>query len=232
MLKTIILPILTLLFFFSAGNAQEKWSLEKCVQYAQQNNLSLKLSDLSVRNARLNEKGDRLSRYPSLNASGNGGEQYGRSINPITNAYENNSLGYNSWSVTANVTLFNGGRINNSIKQSQNDAAAAKADAEQTANDIALNVALAYLNILFSEDQLENARNRLSLTETQLDQTNRLIRAGTRPESDRLDIEAQKAQDDVLLIDTAGRLHNKEGLMAELAKILRVLQKIDPTDPQ
>ncbi len=36
---------------------------------------------------------------------------------------------------------------------------------------------------------------------------------------------------DVLLIDTAGRLHNKGALMEELAKIIRVLRKQDPTAP-
>jgi fused signal recognition particle receptor len=43
--------------------------------------------------------------------------------------------------------------------------------------------------------------------------------------------EAQKDQADLLLIDTAGRLHNKADLMAELQKIARVLKKIDQRAP-
>ncbi|MGC0371495.1 MAG: hypothetical protein DGJ47_000184 [Rickettsiaceae bacterium] len=38
--------------------------------------------------------------------------------------------------------------------------------------------------------------------------------------------------DDILFIDTAGRLHNHENLMQELAKIIRVVQKIDDAFPQ
>lgn len=195
MLKKLLLPLIVLCLACSA-NAQEKWSLEKCIRYAQQNNLTLKQAGLTVRGAQLTEKGNSQARYPNLNASTSGGAQFGRTIDPSSNEFITSALEYNTLSLTAGITIYDGGRIRKNLAQSKIDVAATKADADQTANDIALNVALAYLNVLFNEDQLENANSRSSLTQTQLDQTKRLIQAGTRPESDRLDIEAQLAQDE------------------------------------
>ncbi len=199
-MKTLF-PFLLLLLMGTYGQAQERWSLEKCIQYAQQNNLNLKQAALNVKGAQLTQKGNEWSRMPNLNATVTGGMQFGRTINPVTNGFENVNAGYNTVSLSAGITLYNGGSISNSIEQSKLDVAANKADARQSANDISLNVALAYLNVLFNEDQLSNAESRRSLTQTQLEQTGKLIDAGTRPESDRLDIEAQLAQDDQAVVN-------------------------------
>ncbi|MEO0779520.1 MAG: TolC family protein, partial [Bacteroidota bacterium] len=196
-----ILPLLLLTLWSTIGLAQERWSLEKCIQYARQNNLDLKQAALNVKSARLTQKGNQWSRLPDLNATVTGGIQFGRTINPVTNSFENVNAGYNTVNLTAGMVLYNGSAITNSIEQSKLDVAAAQADAAQSADNISLNVALAYLNVLFNEDQMANAESRRSLTQSQLEQTTKLIRAGTRPESDRLDIEAQLAQDEQALVN-------------------------------
>ncbi len=218
MLKKILLAFIALTFTITS-QAQERWSLEKCIQYAQQNNLDLKQAGIVVRNAQLTEKGNSQARYPNLNAGASGGVQFGRTVDPVTNAFNTSSLGYNSLTLTAGITIFEGGRIKNNLEQSKVDIAAAQANADQSANDIALNVATAYLLVLFNEDQLENANFRISLTQTQLDQTNRLIRAGTRPESDRLDIEAQLATDEQ---NQVGRQNDLEISLLNLKQLLQL----------
>ena len=195
MKKNVFLSLLILVITSSSLLAQETWSLEKCIDHAWQNNLGIKQSQIAIKNAELTEKGSKLNRYPSVNASGNYGYQFGRTIDPTTNGFISTNVGFNNLSINANATLYNGGRLNNLLEQSQIDMQAAQADMMQTKNDIGLAVATAYLNVLFAEEQLANAQKRSELTKSQLDQTDKLIKAGSLPQNDRLDILAQMALD-------------------------------------
>ncbi len=184
------------LLFVQLSYGQKTWSLTKCIQYAQQNSLSVKQGQNQIQQAQLSEQEARYSRYPSVNSNLQGGINFGRTIDPTTNSFTNESVLTNSLGISAGVTLYNGGRIRNQIKQSKIDVDAAEADNEQIKNDLALNVAAAYLQILLDQEQLVNAKNRLAQTEAQLSQTDRLIRAGTLPEADRLEIQANVARDE------------------------------------
>lgn len=122
------LLILLILLSGLSIQAQDIWSLQKCIQHAKQNNLSVKQSEIAIKQAQLTEAQAKASRWPSLNASSSYGYSFGRTIDPVTNDFSTQSIGFNSFSINTGVTLFNGGRINNTIKQSQADAAAAEAD--------------------------------------------------------------------------------------------------------
>ena len=188
-----IFALLLLCFLFIETNAQNSWSLERCIQYAQQNNLTIKQAEYAVESAQLQEKQSKAERYPSLNASGSFGIQSGRTIDPTTNDFVNQSVSFNSYGLNAGATLFNGFRIKNSIEQSQIDVKAALKDAESTSNNLALSIASAYLQILLSEEQESNATRQLEQANEQLSQTDKLINAGVLPQNDRLDILAQVA---------------------------------------
>ncbi len=183
-----------------ALQAQEEWTLQRCIEYAQQNSLTIKSAEIDIRNAQLSEQSNKMARLPNLNASTRGRISFGRTINLTTNSFESESRTSQSLSLDAGLTLYNGQSISNSIKQSQYDVAAARADAEDISRDIALQVARAYLSILFSQEQLENALKSKQQTALQLDQISKLIQAGTRPQSERLDIEAQLARDEQAVI--------------------------------
>ncbi len=182
--------------------AQEIWSLEQCVRYAQQNSLTIRQAQYGIQNARLTEKQNRFSRLPSLDASANYGYQFGRTIDPTTNSFDNQSIGFNSYSLNSGVTVFAGNQINNSIRQSRFEVQAAELEAQASANTIGLNVARAYLSILLSEEQLENAQKRLEQSRRQLDQTDRFIRAGTLAENERLSFLAQIALDEQAVVES------------------------------
>lgn len=96
--------------------------------------------------------------------------------------------------MSAGVSLFNGGQIHHGVRQAGWDAQAAQADADQSANTLALQIAQAYLNILLFEEQLKNARKRVSQSQEQLNVTQKLIDAGTLPAADKYNILAQLAQ--------------------------------------
>lgn len=200
--KNCLTFIFLVLFLVNGSHAQEVWSLRKCVDHAMKHNLNLKQSMISIQNASLDEKLAKSSRYPNLNFNTNLGLNLGRTIDPVTNDFDNQNITYNSMTLSAGVLLYNGGRINNTIKQSKSNAEAAEYDAKQVSNDIALSVSLAYLNVLFAEERVSNAISRKALSQAQLEQTEKLIKAGSLPANDRLDLEAQLALDDQNLINT------------------------------
>lgn len=194
--------LIGMLGFCAAGYAQSsQWSLLQCIDYARNNSLSLKQAEYNVALARATEKQSKMQRLPSLNGSAQYGYSFGRTIDPTTNAFLNQSFGFAGFSVNSGAILYAGNSINNSIKQSKIDLEAAKLDGQASSNDLALQVASAYLNILLSEEQQENAEKRLEQSRRQLAQTDKFIQAGTLPANDRLDFVAQIARDEQSIID-------------------------------
>ena len=203
MLKKITLLTLTVLLMASAAISQSNapWTLQQCVDYAQKNSLTIKRAKNMVEVATVNDLGNRMQRLPSVNANLDFGFNFGRTINPVTNEFISQTVGSSSPSVSAGILLYNGGIINNSIKQGRYDMLAAKLDTDAASNDIALQIALAYLNILLNQEQLNNAQKQLEQSTRQLEQTDRLIAAGSLPSNDRLDFVAQIALNEQSIIE-------------------------------
>lgn len=202
MVKKITLLILPLLALATITFSQSgPWTLEQCVNYAMDNSLTIKRARNAIELASVNDLGNRMQRLPSINASSSYNFSFGRSLNPVTNDFENTQFSGGSTSLNGGILLYGGGVINNSIKQGKADLNAAQFDAQAAANDIALQVAGAYLNILLAEEQVANAQKQLEQSTTQLEQTDRLIRAGSLPPNDRLDFVAQAALNEQAIIE-------------------------------
>lgn len=221
MWKNITRIFVLLILASGSSYAQEIWSLEKCIQFAQQNSLSVRQAQNTIRNVELSVKQAQYNRLPNVSANANAGYQFGRTIDPVTNDFNSERFGFNSYSVNGGITVFNGNQINNSIKQSKVDLEAAKLDANATSNNIALDVAAAYLSILLAEEELENARRRLEQSTRQLEQTDKLIAAGSLPKNDRLDFVSQIALDEQAIIET-------ENAVATNYLLLKQLLELDP----
>ncbi len=200
MLRKTTLLMLCALALSCTAFAQEAWSLQKCISHAKQNNLALRQSQIAVSQAELTEKGSRMARMPSINASTNLGFQYGRNIDPTTNDFVNTRIGFNNWRVNADAPIYNGGAIKNTIKQSEFDLEAAKEDANTQFQNISLQMASAYLNILLAKEQVTIAQQAISQTREQLTTIDKRINAGTVPKADRLDILAQIARNEQTLV--------------------------------
>lgn len=181
--------------------AQDTWTLQSCVKYALDNNLTVQQAQLTARNAALTQKQNQFNRLPSVNGSASAGYQFGRTIDPTTNTFNNTRIGFNSYNVNASVILFDGNRINSEVRQSSYDLEATKLDAENTRQVVALNVATTYLNILLAEEQLANSQTQRQLAQQQLDRTTRLVEAGQLAPNARLDLEAQVARNEQLIIE-------------------------------
>ena len=212
-----------LLFSATLSLSGQNWTLERSVRYALDNNLLIKQAELTTRNAELTVQQNKYNRRPNLGANVNAGYQFGRTIDPTTNTFNNTRIGFNNLNLSTGVTLFSGNRINNTIKKSQIDLQAAELDVEDNRQTIALNVATAFLNILLGEEQLGNAQTQLELSKDQLKRTNRLIEVGQLAPNARLDLEAQVARNEQILIDS------KNSVDVSYLNLKQLLQ-LDPSE--
>lgn len=206
-------------FFANTLQAQDSWSLQRCIEYARTNSLTLKQSGYNIAFAKLADKQNKLARLPNASANSNAGWQFGRTIDPTTNSFNNQTIAFNSMGLNVGATLYAGGRINNTIKQGKIDVQAAEQDAVASFNDIALSIANSYLSILMAEEQLENANRRFQLSQDQLNQTEKLIAAGSLPGNDRLDVLAQIANDEQAIVQSKNAIDLNYLTLKELMQI-------------
>jgi outer membrane protein len=197
--KTIVSVAFLLLLSLST-NAQDKWDLERCIREAISKNLTIEQIKLNKQGYDISGKQLRRERIPSLNVSSDFGFTVGRVINPATNDFETENSLYQSMGLGTGLTLYSGGRISKSVKQNDIYVAASELDIRQAQEDLSLNVANTYLSLLFAYENLEIAENRVKLTQGQLDNMEKLIQAGTKPEIDKYDILSQLAVDEQGLI--------------------------------
>ncbi len=228
-----IIFFLCSLFCVAAVGAQTSgpWSLRAAVDYARENNLQVQQAEYGIESADIQLRADKLARLPSLNSSINGGVQFGRTVDPTTNSFDQQTIYFNSIGISTGLTVFNGGLLRNRIAQSEFDLEAARLDAETTANNIGLQVANAYLSVLLVREQITNAQAQLALTSETLTNTERLIRAGNLPEADRFDLVAQQATNERTIVDLENQVAVSLLTLQQLLQ-LDVSRPFDIDDPQ
>ena len=195
-MMTKILPFIAALLLATSGFSQEVWNLDKCIEYARQHNIAVRQSKLSVQTADINLKGSRAARLPNLNGSSSLSTSFGRNIDPTTNDFISENVTFNSMSLNTNLPLYTGNRLVNTIKRDKKELEAAVLDQRFIEIQQLNLISEAYLNILVAEEQLKAMQKSRETTQQQLQQTEKLIRAGVLPENDKLNIEAQLALDD------------------------------------
>lgn len=191
---------LALVLFFAQAQAQEKWDLQKAVTYALANNISVKQADIQTRVSALQLKLNQAGQYPNASFSSNGGYNFGRSINPATNAFENQRIFFSGFQLQSGITLFNWFSRRYAVEAARLDQTAAHAAAEKARNDIALNVAVAYLQALLANEQTEISAVQVRQTQSQLETVQKQVAAGTLPELNAAELEAQLARDSAAFI--------------------------------
>ena len=199
MLKSIAASLIAFLIVLSAS-AQEKWNLLKCVQYAKANNISVKQADLQTRFSDVIYNQSKSAQYPSLNFQNSTGYRFGRSENPATGVLEDNNFLSSSFSLQSGVTLFNWFVRKNTVESNKLASEADKAQVLKVQDDVALNVAVAYLQILLAREQANLTRVQIGTTTEQLNNTRKRVDAGVLPELNAAELEAQLSRDSSNLI--------------------------------
>lgn len=196
----IVFVTLSILLVGFCATAQDSWNLRRSVEYALANNISVKQADIDARLAALTLKQTRLLQYPSASLSGNAGINSGRSIDPTTNLFTTTQLFSNGFSLSSGITVFNFFSLRRNIEGNRLDNEAAKVNIDKIKNDVALNVATAYLLVLESGEQAKIAKVAVQQTLQNLDNTRRRVDAGALPELNAAELEAQLATDSSSLI--------------------------------
>jgi len=198
--------VLPLLVLFNIGKiqAQDKWDLRRCVDYAMKNNISVMQADVQARIADLELEQSKKNKWPTASFTANAGGQFGRSISPTTNLYTTNNLFFNQFQLQGGAPIYNWGRLKNIQAAASFNAQAALIDIQKTANDIALSVASYYLQALAANEQVEISRIQISQTKAQYDITKRKVDAGALPELNLVELESQLATDSSNLVTAQG----------------------------
>lgn len=202
-------PYICLFFLLLANGllqAQDKWDLKSAVEYALTNNISVKQQDVQARLTALQLKQSKLSQYPFANLSGNVGYSSGRNQNPVTFDLITRGYVFSNYSLQAGIDIFNWYSKKNSIAANEFETKAAFANIEKLRNDIALNVAGAYLQALLAVQQIDVSKVQLDQTRAQLENTRKLVNAGSLPELNALQLEAQYATDSSNLVSAQGNV--------------------------
>ncbi|MFY8127150.1 MAG: TolC family protein [Chitinophagaceae bacterium] len=229
MKKYILIGIVSLASF--TLNAQQNlWDLRKCVEYAQKNNVSVKQADIQVRLAKLETERARLAQHPTLNATSALGTQFGRSVDPTTNQFTTTQLLFNSINVNGGIQVFNWGALKMNREIASFNAQAAQTDVERITNDIALNVATFYLQVLATKQQIILSNAQIEQTQNQLKFTKIRVAAGALPELNIAEFEAQLARDSVALINSKAN-YDQAIIQLKAAINLPMTEPFDVTTP-
>ena len=207
-----------------AQDKTEKWDLRKCVDYAMKNNISVKQADVQARLAALQFQQAKYYQIPSASFSTFYGPQFGRSIDPTTNQYTTIPLVSQSYSLSGQVQVYNWGRLKNNTASQEFNAKAALTDIERAANDVAINVATYYLQVLASKEQVTVSEVQIAQRKAQLEITRKQVAAGSLPELNYIQIEAQ------LATDSSNYISNKSAFDQNVL-FLKALLNLDAAQP-
>ncbi len=204
--------------------AQDKWSLQKCVQYALDSNISIRQQAIQADISAITYKQSKLSQIPSANFSNNDGYRFGKSQNPSTGILESQNFFQVGLNLQSSVEIFNWFSKKNAILANEWSLQAAKAATDKLKNDIALTVANSYLQVLLAREQEQIAEVQIKQSTAQLDIVNKQVKAGALPELNAVELEAQLANDSANYISAKGNVQQAK-------YVLQSYMNLDPGRP-
>jgi outer membrane protein len=199
--------------------AQNKLTLQKAIETGIKNNLDVLQSDLLMQKADIAFKQSKESMLPNLNASADHGYNYGRSIDPFTNAFINQKVGFASYGVSSNIVLFHGLSLQNQIKSNKLGYEASKLELQQAKDNLTINIILAYLQVLSTEDVLIQSQEQVLVTQKQVDRLGVLNQSGAILPADYYDLKGQLATDQITIVDNKANLETAKLSLVQLLNI-------------
>ena len=171
----------------------KKWTLEECVTYAIQNNISIKQSELDSKMALIDKKSAVGRFLPSLNASASHSWNIGLNQDITTGLLQNKTTQFTSAGANVGIDIYSGLQNQNTLRKANLSIVAAKYQLVKMQEDVALNVANAFLQVLFNKENLKVQKEQLRINEKQYARSEELVKAGSIPRGDLLDVKATLA---------------------------------------
>ncbi|MEY4038696.1 MAG: hypothetical protein RIR67_1008, partial [Bacteroidota bacterium] len=194
MKKNSCFSLVLILFVGLVSQAQsKKWTLEECVKYALENNISIKQSELDTQTAAIDKRGALGKFLPSLNTSASHSWNIGLNQDITTGLLRNQTTQFTSAGANVGIDIYKGLQNQNNLRKANLAIVASKYQLVKMQEDIALNVANAFLQVLFNKENLKVKQEQLAINEKQLARSTELVNAGSIPRGDLLDIKANVA---------------------------------------
>ncbi len=186
------------------GQTDSVWTLTKCIDYAFNRNITVRKNELSNKKLGLYAGQAKAQRLPSADASISQNFNWSRNIA----AGDNSFTGTNgtNYSVSSAITIYNGSRLTNLIRQAELDIAGGAYTLETTKEDISLNILNAYLQVLYAEEQVKNSRKQIESTAEQLRLASERLRLRAISESDYAQVKSQLATEKLTLANSESQL--------------------------
>ena len=185
-----------------ASQAQvKKWTLRECVDYALENNISIKQSELDVKTSEINKKDAFGNFLPSLNASVSHSWSIGLGQDPVTFDAVNSTTRNLSGGISSGIDIYAGLRNINQLHRSNLGILASQYQLDKMKDDISLFVANSFLQILFNKEQLKVLQAQHEVSKQELSRTNELVEAGVLPRGDLLEIQATIATQEQQIVN-------------------------------
>ncbi|MDW7693842.1 TolC family protein [Flammeovirgaceae bacterium SG7u.111] len=218
------LVLIFILFGIHQASSQQatppqKWDLEGCINYALENNITVKQANLNKQTSELRYEQAKASKLPSLNASGSQSLTRGTSIDPITSEFLSQEIHSTSLGLNAQMTLYAGNQLNYSIQQNNLLLDQNSLYVEEAENSIVLDVTQAYLMAIYYKEGVSIAEANLEASEKQVEQTQALYEAGSVAIKELADIKSQYASDEFTYTSTVNSYNQQVLTLKQLLEL-------------
>lgn len=198
--------------------AQETWDLQRCITHAIGHNLSIKQKEAARNQSEVELNTAQWSRLPNLNGNVGQSFNFGRALQ-ADNTYGNRNTRNTNFSLGTSIPLFTGLQIPNSIALSKLNLKAATEDLAKAKEDISLQVASYFLQVLFNEELLKVAQNQVKLSQEQLDKKVAFFQNGKASEAEVLEAKSRLAQDELSVVQAE---NNHQLALLDLSQLLEL----------
>ncbi len=216
--RSFLIIIISFLTSISFGQ-NKKWTLEECVSYAIDHNISIKQSVLDKELSDISKK-DAIGRFlPTANAQASHSWNIGLNQNITTGLLENQTTQFTSAGLNVGIDIYKGLQHQNQLRKANLSIIASQYQVTKMQEDVSLNVVNAYLQILFNKENLKVQTQQLAFDNKQFIRTNELVEAGSIPRGDLLDIKATIATDNQRLIAAENAFFLSKLSLAQLLQL-------------
>lgn len=199
---------------------QKQWTLEECISHALQNNIQIKQQEIMTEYQVSALEQSKLNILPTLNGSASHNYAFGRALDETTYEFTDNvTVQSNNFNAGSNVTLFHGLVNYNTIQKNKYQLLASEQDLKGFKDDISLNIALAYLQILLNQELVNATAAQVDLTRQQIERTRKMVDAGSLAKGNLLEVEAQAAREDLQLVNLQNQLTMSNLALAQMLEL-------------
>jgi outer membrane protein len=218
-MKLRIITAICLLSLGMLSGQMRKWTLEECVYYAVENNLTVQQFELDLQNAEIDRSDAIGGLLPQVNASLQAGGNTGLTFDPTTNQPTNTTIQTATGNTQASINLFDGLRNVNRIRRADMNELANQYRLDDLKDDIRLNVANAYLQVLSNKESLKVFRAQYAVSEQDLTRIQAQVEEGVLPQGDLLEIQATAANQEQQIVNGENQVLLSRISLAQLLQI-------------